>query len=136
MDSGPEQHQQQRQRQQRQLVDAVRAEAVAAAASCAPNWWTQQLLLFTALNAAKERQLELVLMAVKEAREFAAAERGGSKRHPGSGGKPAWDGRTRHAIAVVIRQSEQARALLGDGVAAAAAEEREERLQQLKGLLS
>ena len=34
----------------------------------APNWWTHQLLLFAALNAPREQQLELTLQAVKEAR--------------------------------------------------------------------
>lgn len=37
-------------------------------AACTPNWWTHQLLLYAALNAPKEHQLELTLRAVKEAR--------------------------------------------------------------------
>jgi hypothetical protein len=37
-------------------------------AACTPNWWTHQLLLYAALNAPREQQLELTLRAAKEAR--------------------------------------------------------------------
>ncbi len=47
-----------------------------------------------------------------------------------------WDGRTRAAIAAVMRQSEQAQALLGGGDVDVAADARDERLAQLRGLLS
>lgn len=48
---------------------AGRPAALAAApAPCAPDAWTLQLLLFAALNAPQERQLELVLRAMQEAR--------------------------------------------------------------------
>ncbi|KAL4457439.1 hypothetical protein ABPG75_012304 [Micractinium tetrahymenae] len=103
--------------------------AAAAAAACAPDWWTHQLLLFAGLNAPKEQQLELTLRAAREAREFASG--GGSGRRG-----PPWDGRTRAAIAAVMRQSEQARALLEAGAVDAAADERDERLAQLRELLS
>ena len=48
---------------------AGRPAAVAVArAPCAPDAWTLQLLLYAALNAPKERQLELALRAMQEAR--------------------------------------------------------------------
>lgn len=42
--------------------------ATAAEPQCVPDWWTHHLLLFTALNAPKQQQLELTLRAVREAR--------------------------------------------------------------------
>ncbi len=42
--------------------------ATAAAPQCVPDWWTHHLLLFAALNAPKQQQLELTLRAVREAR--------------------------------------------------------------------
>lgn len=47
---------------------AEHGQKTAAAAACAPDWWTHQLLLFAALNAPKAQQLELTLRAVREAR--------------------------------------------------------------------
>jgi hypothetical protein len=95
---------------------------------CSPDAWTQQLLLFAALNAPPELRLELTLLAVKEAREAAAAGGGSSKARVG------WDRRTRSAILSVMRQSEQAQQLLGAQVDATA-DEREERLRQLSSMM-
>ncbi|KAL4857841.1 Pentatricopeptide repeat-containing protein [Chlorella vulgaris] len=103
---------------------------------CSPNAWTRQLLLFTALNAAPDQQLELLLRALKEARGAAAS---GSSSHghgtqPGSGGKghaeAGWDRRTRAAILAAMRQSGEAQQLLGMDLSAEEAEERQEQLQQ------
>ncbi|PRW55912.1 hypothetical protein C2E21_5247 [Chlorella sorokiniana] len=108
--------QQQEQQQQRAAAAAERAAAAGGTAGgaaarrlrmpwrqVAPNQWTYSLLLFAALNAPKEQQLELTLRVLQEAREPGAA------RGSGSGGGTAllrfvdwWEGR--HATLYMVQE--------------------------------
>lgn len=72
---------------------------------------------------------DLTPLCTTSCREYASGSSSKGRR------VPRWDGRTRAAIAAVMRHSEQAQALLGEGVMDAAADARDERLAQLRGLL-